>query len=91
LTFAPGSFKLTALGEKNMNNRPSFVRALALLPFVLALVACSPANDAKPRVATAAAGACASLASAQVPNVNIREAVPLEVTERQTSPPACSA
>ena len=71
-----------------MNGRPLFVCAPALLSFVLALAACSPANDARPKVATAAADACASLASAQLPNVNIRQAVALEITERQTSPPA---
>jgi hypothetical protein len=88
LTFARGSFKLTALGEKNMNNRVLSVRTLVLLPFTLALVACSPAKDARPTVATAAAGACVGLVSAQLPDVNIREAAPLEVTDRQTSPPA---
>ena len=71
-----------------MNTRSLSVRAPALLPFVLALVACSPATDTRPKVATAAAGACASLASAQVADVKIREAVPLEATDRPTLLPA---
>ena len=71
-----------------MNARSLSGRAPVLLPFVLALVACSPARDARPRVATAAAGACASLASAQVAGVSIREAVPLEAADRPTLSPA---
>ncbi len=69
-----------------MKTRPLYLCAPPLLACVLA--ACSPSKDARPHVATAAPNACASLASAALPGVAIREAAPLAVSERQTSPPA---
>jgi len=72
-----------------MKTRTLLAGAPALLcTAALALTACAPPTSTQPKVATAASGACASLASAQLPDVAIREAVPLEVTGRQTSPPA---
>ena len=71
-----------------MNTRSQSGRALGLSLYALALAACSPAPSTQPKVATAAAGACASLAAVKSLGVAIRESVPLEVTDRPTSPPA---
>src|SRR5690348_1292239 len=71
-----------------MNTRSLSGRAPVLLAFVLALVACSPGPSSQTRIAKAVPGACASLASIPLPDVQIRESVPLEVTDRQALLPA---
>jgi hypothetical protein len=53
-----------------------------------AVAACSQDKTVAPRVAVVEPAACGALSSAQEPNVAIREAVSLAISERETQPPA---